>query len=149
MRNSVRLSNAVHLLCLVSLNPFGNLTSKRIAKSINTNPSFIRQIMQQLKKANLLVSTTGHADPKLAKAPTAISLYDIYKAVDDTRLLNIDTAIDPTCGPGQNIQLSLAEYYDQIQESIEKQMQQIKLSDVLANYQKRLASHPEFSHYQD
>ncbi|WP_367369980.1 Rrf2 family transcriptional regulator [Latilactobacillus curvatus] len=50
MKKSVRLSNAVHLMTLIALNPFDNLSSQRIAKSINTNPSFIRQIMGQLKK---------------------------------------------------------------------------------------------------
>ncbi|QFP79130.1 Rrf2 family transcriptional regulator [Latilactobacillus graminis] len=149
MKKSVRLSNAVHLMTLIALNPFDNLSSQRIAKSINTNPSFIRQIMSQLKAADLLTSVKGHAEPKLAKAPDQISLCDIYKAVDDTRLLNIDTQIDPSCGPGQNIQLSLATYYDQIQETAEQQMQSIKLADIIQQYQQRLAIQPELSHYQN
>ncbi|KRM20992.1 transcriptional regulator family protein [Latilactobacillus graminis DSM 20719] len=136
-------------MTLIALNPFDNLSSQRIAKSINTNPSFIRQIMSQLKAADLLTSVKGHAEPKLAKAPDQISLCDIYKAVDDTRLLNIDTQIDPSCGPGQNIQLSLATYYDQIQETAEQQMQSIKLADIIQQYQQRLAIQPELSHYQN
>ncbi|ATO44105.1 Rrf2 family transcriptional regulator [Loigolactobacillus coryniformis] len=147
MKKSVRLSNAVHLIALIALNPFANLSSQRLAQSINTNPSFIRQIMSQLRKAGLLTSTKGHAEPKLTKPVAQISLYDIYQAVDNTKLLNIDTQIDPACGPGQNIQLSLATYYDQIQEKVEQQMQKITLADVLAQYQARLAAHPEFKRY--
>lgn len=148
MKKSVRLSNAVHLMTLIALNPFDNLSSQRLAKSINTNPSFIRQIMSQLRQADLLTSVKGHVAPKLMKDPAQISLYDIYKAVDDTRLLNIDTQIDPSCGPGQNIQLSLADYYDQIQAQAEQQMQSIKLADILAQYQERLEKHPELSQFE-
>lgn len=149
MKKSVRLSNAVHLMTLIALNPFDNLSSQRIAKSINTNPSFIRQIMGQLKTAGLLTSVKGHAEPKLTKAPDQISLCDIYKAVDDTRLLNIDTQIDPSCCPGQNIQLSLATYYDQIQETAEQQMQAIKLADIIEQYQQRLVENPELKLYEN
>lgn len=149
MKKSVRLSNAVHVMTLIALNPFDNLSSQRIAKSINTNPSFIRQIMGQLKTAGLLTSVKGHAEPKLTKTPEQISLCDIYKAVDDTRLLNIDTQIDPSCGPGQNIQLSLATYYDQIQETAEKQMQTIKLADIIQQYQQRLAENPALKLYEN
>lgn len=148
MKKSVRLSNAVHLMTLIALNPFDNLSSQRLAKSINTNPSFIRQIMSQLRQADLLTSIKGHVEPKLTKDPAQISLYDIYKAVDDTRLLNIDTQIDPSCGPGQNIQLSLADYYDQIQAQAEQQMHSIKLADILAQYQERLEKHPELSQFE-
>ena len=149
MKKSVRLSNAVHLMTLIALNPFDNLSSQRIAKSINTNPSFIRQIMGQLKTAGQKTSVKGHAEPKLTKAPDQISLCDIYKAVDDTRLLNIDTQIDPSCGPGQNIQLSLATYYDQIQETAEQQMQAIKLADIIEQYQQRLVENPELKLYEN
>ncbi|MCC4383000.1 Rrf2 family transcriptional regulator [Limosilactobacillus reuteri] len=138
MRKSIRLSNAVHMMVLIALNPTADLSSKRLAESINTNPSFIRQIMSQLRKAGLLSSVTGHAEPRLTRKPEEISLYDIYKAVDNRKLLNVDTETNPECGLGQNIQLAIADYYDQIQRDVEQEMRIIKLADILARYHQRL-----------
>ena len=139
MKQSVRLSNSVHLLALIALDPFSDLTSTRLAKSINTNPSYVRQLMSKLKKAGLLNSTHGHARPSLNLPATKITLLDIYQAVEPRPLLNLDTNIDPNCGTGQNIQIALGEYYDQIQNSLNAKLSQITLQDVLNSYSRHLS----------
>ncbi|WP_125715017.1 Rrf2 family transcriptional regulator [Companilactobacillus kedongensis] len=139
MKKSVKLSDSVHALVLISTDPFHNLTSARLAESIKTNPSFVRQIMSKLKQAGIIESVTGHPQPKLAIDPKSISLLDIYRAVEgDAPLLQLDTNINPECGPGVNIQLSLKDYYNVIQQNIEKQMAAIDLQSIIDNYEKRL-----------
>ena len=51
MKYSTKLSDAVHVLCFISINPSQDLSSAAIAKSIHTNPGYVRQIMMSLKKA--------------------------------------------------------------------------------------------------
>lgn len=139
MKKSSKLSDSVHVLVLIQLDPFHNLTSARLAESIKTNPSFIRQIMSKLKQAGIIESVAGHPQPRLTAEPKNISLLDVYHAVEGNEpVLHLDTDINPECGPGINIQLSLKDYYQDIQKNIEQQMEKITLQDVIDNYENRL-----------
>lgn len=148
MSKNTKLSDAIHTIALIEINPFDNLTSARIAKSINTNPSFIRQIMSKLKKSGLITNVIGHAEPKLKKSPKDISLWDIATAIDQTKFIYVDTHIDPKCGPGQNIQASISDYYDSIEFCAEQRMKNITLQDILDSYNLRLHEHPEYGHFE-
>ena len=49
--------------------------------------------------------------------------WDIYKAVEGEKpLLHLDTHTNPDCGVGINIQLSLQEFYNEIQKTAEEKM---------------------------
>ncbi len=135
MRYSTKVSDAVHILAYIHLNPIHSLTSDSIAESIQTNPGCVRQLMSKLRRADLLVSVTGHPKPALAKAPEEITLLDVYRAVEqDKPLLHLDTHTNPECGVGVNIQLALQEYYDEIQQAAEQRMAEITLRDILDSF---------------
>ena len=140
MRYSTRVSDAVHILAFIVLNPKGSLSSSSIAESIHTNPGCVRQLMSSLRRAGLLSSVQGHPTPSLTTSPSAITLLDIYKAVEGTKpLLHLDTHTNPECGVGIYIQLSLQEYFDRIQETAEKEMKKITLQDILDLYQDKIS----------
>ena len=140
MKYSTRLSDADHILKWIVLNPIDNLSSQSIPTSLHTNPSFVRQIMKQLKDASLIVSVSGHAKPKLAKNPSEITLLDVYKAVEiDKPLLHLNTHTNPECGVGVHIQLALQEYYDDIQKEIENKMATITLEDIIHTFHQRVS----------
>lgn len=44
-----------------------HLTSAQIAKSVKTNPAYIRQLMAALKNASLISNTQGQANACLTK----------------------------------------------------------------------------------
>lgn len=140
MRYSTRVSDAVHILAFIVLNPKGSLSSSSIAESIHTNPGCVRQLMSSLRRAGLLSSVQGHPTPSLTTSPSAITLLDIYKAVEGSKpLLHLDTHANPECGVGIYIQLSLQEYFDRIQETAEKEMKKITLQDILDLYQDKIS----------
>ena len=56
MKYSTRLSDAVHILAFIALYPDCDLTSNKLAESIQTNPAYVRQLMSALRKGGLLVS---------------------------------------------------------------------------------------------
>lgn len=142
MKYSTRLSDAVHLLVFIHFYDGQNITSKAIAESIKTNPSYVRQLMAALKSAGILLSTRGIARPSLSRVPEQISLYDIYQAVEGSKpLLHLDTHTNPECGVGVNIQLALQDYYDEIQEEINAKLKDITLRMVIGRYHYR-ASKP-------
>lgn len=135
MKYSTRLSDAVHLLLFVKLNPGQTLSSDAIAKSICTNPSYVRQMMAKLKAAELLNSNRGQAKPSLSREVYEISLLDVYRAVEGEKpLLHSDTHTNPDCGVGVHIQYALQTYFDQVQKETETAMSQITLQDILDTY---------------
>ncbi len=143
MKYSTKLSDAVHILIFIAVNPDYDLSSASIAKSVKTNPAFVRQIMMKLKSAGLIESVVGHPKPTLAKQPERISLLDVYKAVEgDKPLLHLDTHVNPECGVGINIQLALEDYYKEIQKTTENHMAQITMRDIIDAYNKKIENFP-------
>lgn len=83
IRISTRYSIGIHILVLLHLNRDHRNTSELIAKSVCTNPSFIRKLLSRLIRAQLLKSQRGSGRYELLKDPTDISLLDIYLAVEN------------------------------------------------------------------
>ena len=132
MKHSVKFSDAIHILVYIEMLQGTDLSSEVIAKSVNANPVSVRRIMSSLKKAGLIISQSGKANPQLSREPAAISFYDIYQAIDEEQqIFRVDEKTAPTCVVGGNIQGVLAEKYDQLQRSVELEMQQINLADII------------------
>ena len=139
MKYSTKLSDAVHIMAFIAINQDFDLSSAAIATSLKTNPAFVRQIMMKLKKAGLMSSVTGHAKPALTRPAEQITLLDIYKAVEgDKPLLHLDTHTNPDCGVGINIQLALQDYYHEIQQTVEENMKQISLQNIIDSYEEKI-----------
>ena len=140
MKYPTKLSDAVHILAFLALYPGTELTSKKIAESVQTNPAYVRQLMSALRKGGLLTSVKGHPRPELARRPGQITLLDVYRAVEGEKpILHQDTHTNPACGVGVNIQLVLADCYREIQTAAEEKMRGITLEEIVARYHRRLA----------
>lgn len=138
MKYSYKLSDAIHLLSYLKIYQDGDLSSKAIATSIESNPSVVRQLMSDLKKANLIDTRKGAATPTLAKDPKNISLLEIYQAINmDHNLLHVDPKTNPQCIVGGNIQNTLNHFYDEIELAAFTKMSQITLQDVIGDILKR------------
>lgn len=132
MKFSHKLSDAVHLLAYIEIFPDDDLSSRAIARSIVTNPSMVRSLMMDLRKAGLLKTKQGSAEPELAKKPEEISLYDIFAAVDmDHHLLHVDEDTEQKCPVGGNIQGPLAKAYAEVEEAAFAKMQEISLQEIV------------------
>lgn len=132
MKFSHKLSDAVHLLAYIEIFPDDDLSSRAIARSIVTNPSMVRSLMMDLRKAGLLKTKQGSAEPELAKKPEEISLYDIFAAVDmDHHLLHVDEDTEQKCLVGGNIQTSLAKAYAEVEEAAFAKMREISLQEIV------------------
>ena len=77
----------------------GHLTSSQIAKSVKTNPAYIRQLMAVLKNASLISNIQGQANACLTKPADEITMLDIYRAAEGEKpLLHLDIDTNPECG---------------------------------------------------
>lgn len=150
MKYSTRLSDAVHLMTFIYLNPKNDLSSNTIAVSIKTNPSYVRQIMMALRKAGLLNSKQGCAKPFLAKSPADITLLDIYRAVEGSKpLLHLDTNVNPECNVGVNIQIVLRDAYEEIQKVTEQKMSEITLASIIEQFYNKVGSREAHTFFWD
>lgn len=132
MRYSHRLSDAVHILAYVDIYHDSDLSSTAIAASVESNPALVRRLMSALRRADLLTTQQGTAQPRLTREPATISLLDIYRAVEeDGNLLHVDDKTNPQCIVGGNIQETLRGAYSQVQRAAENQMAQISLADLI------------------
>ena len=139
MKYSTKLSDALHILAFLSMGDSQRLTSARIAQSVKTNPAYIRQLMSALKSAGIITSTQGQANPGLTRSPEAITVLDVYRAVEGGKsLLHWDVDTNPECGVGIYIQRSIADVYQEIQTAAERQMQAITLQAIIDRYHKKL-----------
>ena len=140
MKYPTRLSDAVHILAFIALYPDCDLTSNKLAESIQTNPAYVRQLMSALRKGGLLVSVKGHPRPALAREPEKITLLDAYRAVEGNKpLLHQDIHTNPACGVGVNIQLVLRDCYELVQARAEEAMRSITLQEILERYTEKLS----------
>ncbi|MFD1471956.1 Rrf2 family transcriptional regulator [Companilactobacillus mishanensis] len=132
MKYSHKLSDAVHVLSYIEIEKDGDLSSKGIAGSIESNPSLIRRLMSALSKAGLIITQSGTVAPELARPAEDISLLDIYNAIDDDHnLLHIDEKTNINCPVGRNIQQTLDGAYEKVQTAAEHSMQEISLQSLI------------------
>ena len=140
MKYPTRLSDAVHILAFIALYPDCDLTSNKLAESVQTNPAYVRQLMSALRKGGLLVSVKGHPRPALARESEKITLLDAYRAVEGNKpLLHQDIHTNPACGVGVNIQLVLRDCYDLVQARAEEAMHSITLQEILDHYTEKIS----------
>ena len=110
------------------------MNSERIAASVNTNPVVIRRLLGLLRNSGLVASTRGvNAGWRLAKRPEAITLRDIYHAVEDAPLFGLHPAPPSrTCPVGRGVQPALKKIYGGLEEQLEQRLSTITLAQVFA-----------------
>ena len=113
MKYSTRLSDAVHLLLFIHLEPDADLSSAAIAASIHTNPACVRQMMSRLREAGLLRSTQGRARPSLARDIGEITLLDVYRAVEEAIVSSLYHA-ETITGRDGRVRRGLREFLDRL-----------------------------------
>ncbi|MGT2924504.1 Rrf2 family transcriptional regulator [Streptococcus caviae] len=148
MKQSVQFSDAIHIMVYVSCtsNP-DFLKSEMIAASIQTNASNVRKIMSNLRRAGLIISQRGKAQPRLAKDSSEITLLDIFESLPShNTLLQVDRNTNADCIIASGVKEVLTARYQEIQEAAEKAMAQISLSDIMADFsQIAVQRYPQFA----
>lgn len=102
------------------------MSSIQIAKSIGTNPSYVRKLSVRLKKANLIESHQGVAGFSLKKPATDITFLEIMKAVleeDSFHLFEIHKNPNDACIIGAHIQPVLSNIFAGLDQSAQELLQ--------------------------
>ena len=139
MATNVQFSIAVHVMAALACKCEEEITSSRIARSVNTSPSFVRRVLARLSKARLVETATGKAGACwLARDARTISLLDIYRAVDAPKAFAIHHyAEQKTCAVSCNIKLALENALRQTQQAMEKSLDSITLAEIVSAVRKK------------
>ncbi|MEQ8201150.1 MAG: Rrf2 family transcriptional regulator [Syntrophomonadaceae bacterium] len=138
MQLSSRFPVAVQLLIIIAWTPDKyKVTSEVLALSVNTNPALIRRILGSLKTAGLVSVTAGTGGAKLARAAQAITLLDVYRAVEltsDDMLFGLHATPNSHCPIGKNINQVLQPHLDQARRALEDSLQQVTIQQLVSEF---------------
>lgn len=111
---ATRFSVGLHILIVVASDPPGGATSLRLAASIGTNPVVVRRIAGQLSRAGLITVQRGPGGATLTRAPEAISLKDVWRAIHPApeAMLRVHRRSPQACPLGQRIPPLLRRRFD-------------------------------------
>lgn len=129
-----KFSVAVHTLVMFSETE-EQLTSEKIANSVNTNASYIRKIIALLKKADLLIRHKGSFNYFLGKAKDEMTLLDIYKAVqqeEHVKVIYTHQQANQACPVGSTINKVLDPIVEHAERQLEMDLASQTLADVIA-----------------
>ncbi|TMH12221.1 MAG: Rrf2 family transcriptional regulator [Betaproteobacteria bacterium] len=138
MPTSSRLAVAVHTLATLALHKGEPVRSEVIAKSASTNPAVIRRLLSMLNAAGLSQSQLGQGGGSLlAQPPEAISLLDVYKAVENEQLFALHrTEPSDACTVGKHIQHVLQGPFTRAGEAMEGELANVSIADIVRDIQK-------------
>lgn len=135
MQISSRFTIAIHVLvCIETFQADHKITSGFLASSVNANPVVIRRLLQQLKAAGIVRVTRGSGGAELARPPQAVTLLDVYRAVDcleEGTLFHFHEDPNPLCPVGRNIHKILDGRLAAIQAAMEAEMGSTTVADIL------------------
>lgn len=137
MNTSSRFAVAIHILTLLTQHRPEPVTSEYMAGSVNTNPVVIRRMLGALRQARLVTSQGGNGGGwRLAGEPAAITLRDVYRAIEDEALFPLHhRPPNPHCPVGRHIQHALSGHFAAAARALEDELGRTTLADVLREVQ--------------
>ncbi len=133
MSASQKLSTAVKALCFLAKVFPEAKTSGQIAEAIGVNASKLRQIMSSLMDAEIVGSSKGvHGGFFLIQDFTELSLFEIYSALEDKKIMDLDVAGAENAKDEEveGYNNYFYDFYANIQRQIEERMKEVKLNDI-------------------
>ena len=128
------LAGAVHILCVIAWRGEEGTNSELLAKSLNTNPVVVRRILKALESQGLVRLKPGrHGGVELTRAPSDITLYDIYRAVDpDGALFAMRDRRNPRCPVSNSLSRTLPPLFGAADAAVDGVLRRTKLSSLVA-----------------
>jgi Rrf2 family protein len=135
---NTQFSIAVHILVALGISG-EEMTSSKLAQSVNAYPTFVRRILSKLSKAGLLKTTTGKSGCCCLKKKTSeINLLDVYEAVEAPKVFAIhEYPSRKTCSVSKGIKFCMENVLDKTQKAMESSLKKTTLLDVIKDLSKK------------
>lgn len=129
-----RFPISVHIMTYLAYQPDTSLSSIELARSLKTNPAFVRRLVRRLVEAGLIQSTRGKGGGiTLARPAKEITLKDIYIAsLQDKQLVCLPKKPPKiSCPVSCSMSDVLAKIVHGIESSTLKYLEEITLQQIL------------------
>lgn len=136
MSTSSRFAVAVHVLTVLGFVDeagMDRVSSDMIAKSVGTHPVVIRAMLKSLRSAGLVRSREGRGGGvSLARAPSKISLSDIFRAVESESLLAPNDRPEfKVCPVSRNMKKIMSGVFDDVERAVSGSLKGRTLRDIV------------------
>ena len=131
---ATRFAVAVHVLMLLAVRGEAPATSLFLARSVNTNPVVVRRITRLLARAGLIWVRRGPGGAELLRAPEAISLYDVWRAVNPgpcRPLLPLHGQPDLNCPVGSSVHAVLGQAFGAAETALQEALGRTTLASLV------------------
>lgn len=127
-----RFAVAIHALTALAVSGEQRVTSEQIAESVNTNASFIRKVLGDLRRVGLITSQGGvKGGLRLALRPEHITLQTVYEAIEDAPLFALHTKPpNAECPVGSHIEPVLQQHFGVAERAMIESLRGVTLADV-------------------
>jgi Rrf2 family protein len=133
MLSNTHFSMAVHVLCALAYNDGTTLGSEDLARTVGTNPSFLRGLIGQLREAGLVETRLGKGGgTTLALSPARITLRDVYRATEFRPALKTHSCdAKSPCVVARGMDGLLADIGSRISGVVEKELGRTTIADLV------------------
>ena len=133
MNVNTQLAVATHALVFLAHFKDGPQSSALIASSIGTNPVVVRKMMQKLEQHGLVKSVAGSKGGLLlAKPARAITLLQVFEAVNGKEIFSAHSTSHPKCPVGSQMNDLLHETFSSAEKAMRVEFAKKSIADCLA-----------------
>lgn len=130
---------ALHVLTALAYRKGETLTSTELAGSVGTNPAFLRTVLGRLKAAGLIEVNLGKGGgARLGRKPEAITLEDIFKALEEGPAMHKHACTATMCQVARGMGPVLAALEADVDAAVRTRLAQKTVADVLG----QVGQHP-------
>lgn len=141
MQITYKFSAAIYIILVILIyQEEQKITSQVISSSLNINPVEVRQIIQDLKKLDIINVNLGKGGYYINKPLDQINLYDIFKAVryNDLSIFKVYNDPNRNCIVGKNFYSTISKYFNAIEEGLFENMKKISMDTIYNDLAKKL-----------
>lgn len=127
---------AVHVLSALAWHDGEVTGSEELAKTVGTNPSFLRGLIGQLRDAGLVETRLGKGGGTvLARSPAEITLLDVYRATESRPAIKTHVCDSKSpCPVARGMDDLMANVNERIASVLEAELQEMTVADLVASF---------------
>lgn len=123
---------AIHVLTLIAGMREEPVSSELMSNSVGTSPVYLRRVLGRLRAADLVASRPGaHGGWALAREPEAITLGDVWRAVQESAPIFGLHSVQPGCPVGSTIAATLGALDQRLTRSVEEELDRTTIAQVM------------------
>ncbi len=130
---------AVHIMTALAFSSGEVVGSQTLAASVNTNPVVVRRLLLALRRAGLIETFAGkHGGARLRDEPGAISLVDIYDAVEPRPVIPVnERKALRQCQVSCNMKRIMSHVAEGAEDAVRKHLRGITLAQLVRKVRSR------------